>query len=42
MVKPLPIAFARIAEKIDSEKKYSEKEINEIIKESIAFRDAEK
>lgn len=35
------IALARIAEKLDSAKKYTEKEVNEIIKDSIAFTDIE-
>ena len=35
------IALARIAEKFEEEKKYTEKEVNEIIKESISFTDIE-
>lgn len=35
------IALARIAEKFDEKKKYTEKEVNAIIKESISFSDIE-
>lgn len=35
------IALIRIAEKFELEQKYTEKEVNEIIKESIAFSDVE-
>ena len=35
------IALARIAEKFAEDKKYTEKEVNEIIKASIAFSDVE-
>lgn len=35
------IALARIAEKFELERKYTEKEVNEIIKTSIAFSDVE-
>lgn len=35
------IALATIAEKFESEKKYTEKEVNEIIKASIVFSDVE-
>ncbi len=35
------IALIRIAEKFTSGKKYTEKEVNEIIRESIAFSDVE-
>lgn len=40
--KPLRIlALIRIAQKIDATRKYTEKEINQIIKDSIAFSDIE-
>ncbi len=40
--KPLRIfALIKIAEKIDMDRKYTEKEINEIIRSSIAFGDIE-
>lgn len=40
--KPLRIlALIRIAEKIDMDRKYTEKEINEIIRASISFSDIE-
>lgn len=35
------LALARIAEKFEMDKKYTEKEVNEIIKTSIAFSDVE-
>ena len=35
------IALERIAEKFQEDKKYTEKEVNEIIKESISFSDIE-
>ncbi len=35
------IALARIAEKFELEKKYTEKEVNEIINEAISFSDIE-
>lgn len=35
------IALSKIAEKLDLEKKYTEKEVNEIIRDSIAFGDIE-
>lgn len=40
--KPMRIlALIRIAQKIDVSRKYTEKEINQIIKDSIAFSDIE-
>lgn len=40
--KPLRIiALMKIAEKVDMDRKYTEKEINEIIRASIAFSDIE-
>lgn len=40
--KPLRIAaLIKIAEKIDPDRKYTEKEINEVIRSSIAFNDIE-
>ena len=40
--KPMRImVLAKIAEKFDFEKKYTEKQVNEIIKSSIAFSDVE-
>lgn len=35
------IALIEIAEKFEAERKYTEKEVNEIIKDSIAFGDVE-
>lgn len=35
------IALVRIAEKFVADKKYTEKEVNEIIKDSISFTDVE-
>lgn len=35
------LALIRIAEKFEAERKYTEKEVNEIIKASIAFSDLE-
>ena len=35
------IALGKIAEKFEPEKKYTEKEVNEIIRESITFGDIE-
>ncbi len=35
------IALTRIADKFEAEKKYNEKEVNEIIKASISFSDVE-
>ncbi len=35
------IALAQIAEKFETEKKYTEKEVNQIIKDSISFTDVE-
>lgn len=35
------LALIRIAQKIDSARKYTEKEINQIIKDSISFGDIE-
>lgn len=35
------MALRKIAERFEAERKYTEKEVNEIIKESIAFTDVE-
>ena len=35
------IALSKIAERFEPEKQYTEKEVNEVIKEAIAFNDVE-